>query len=144
MKLRTVFVSLALLAMAGQASAKVTVRAGMALYCATPAALVNMTPVIFNAFTTYGNGGTPEVMNLLHTAGCSVLSAGSERVFPQGSIIGERQFRLQEGTVSMVNVMFGEPLAHDEDSYAVDGEYLGRKRVTATSGWVLKRYIVTP
>jgi hypothetical protein len=139
MKLRTVLLSLALLALSAQASATVTIRGSSAMYCATPSALVNMTPVLWNAFSTYGNGATPDVMNLLHVAGCSIVGGP----LPQGAIIGERQFRLQRGTVSMVNVSFGEALSHEEESYSIEGEYLGKKRVTTTSGWILKRDIVT-
>ncbi|WP_233854162.1 hypothetical protein [Paraburkholderia sp. HD33-4] len=140
-KLRTAVVSLALALAAAPACATVTLRGGVSMYCTTPGALVNMEPALYNAYTSAGQGATPELVHLLNVAGCAIITTGPERVLPQGAILEVRPFHLKTGVVTLVHVLFGQPLTHQEDNYSAEGEYLGKKRVTATDGWMLRRDI---
>jgi hypothetical protein len=140
---RTVVISLSLLLAAGQASAKVQIQ-GFGLYCETPGAVARVYPVLMTAFSGYGHGATPDVMNLVYTSGCGFINSGPAAVLPKGAAITEvRQFRLREGVATMVHVSFGAALTHQVESYSPDGEYLGKRPVTATSGWMLKRDVVS-
>ncbi|MFP4891238.1 hypothetical protein [Paraburkholderia sp. EG304] len=138
MKVGAFVVSLSLVFAAGQASAKCKPSdQDIALYCSSPFALHTMYDAVRTSmmFTHYLS---QDIGEPVYQAGCGFVPPNVKTA----SILEERAYKVKDGVATIVNVSFGTTLSHEVDTYAEDGQYEGKKRVSFASGWMLKRSLV--
>jgi hypothetical protein len=107
------------------------------VFCPTPGDLaigwqINQTIMLSN---TYSPGSASE--DSLYAMNCGVVT----QPLPKAKITEERKWNTKSGPATIVHVDLGGKYAAQRDTYAPDGEYLGKKQFYFSSGWFLKRDI---
>jgi hypothetical protein len=109
------------------------------LFCQQPSLLVSTYEFAKNMWSIYNTGATPGNMSVIHMANCAFL-ANSTKV----QLMQRKNFNLPNGSAKIAEVNFNSPVSHTEDNYSIDGEYIGKKQIIYSSGWVAQRDLICP
>jgi hypothetical protein len=105
------------------------------LFCPTPGELANAWPLaLYVTDVTNQQSDDP-----IYALGCGFI--GTATPMGQSKVIEERTWQNKGSTTQILHISFGRTMTALKDTYAPDGQYLGKKTTHFTEGWVVKREV---